>query len=68
MSESDNLTKKCIQKRKEKQLALRSLNYYIEQLKLHYNLTDNDVSSLLKSTIKIKNKSDIMNKLWNIFK
>jgi hypothetical protein len=68
MSDSENVTKKCMQTRKDKQLALRSLNNYIEQLKLHYNLSESDVSNLLKIMLRIKTKSDFVNKLWNIFK
>ncbi|NLF84308.1 MAG: hypothetical protein GX568_10075 [Candidatus Gastranaerophilales bacterium] len=68
MLEPDNITKKCMQKRKDKQLALRSLNNYLEQLKLHYNLNDHDVANLLKIILRVKNKSDFINKLWNMFK
>lgn len=68
MLEPDNITKKCMQKRKDKQLALRSLNNYLEQLKLHYNLNDHDVANLLKIILRVKDKSDFINKLWNMFK
>ena len=70
MSDANHLTKKCINYKKNyrtKQLALKALNNYLEQLKIHYDLKDGDLVKLLKNILKVKNKNNFINKLWNIF-
>ena len=53
---------------RKKQLALKALSNYLEQLKIHYDLNDGDLATLLKNILKIKNKNNFINKVWNIFK
>ena len=71
MADADPLMQKYLNFRKNhtrKQLALKSLNNYISQLKIHYDLNEKDITKILKYILKIKNKDIFINNLWNIFK
>jgi len=71
MSDSNNLTDNCQNQKKiyrKKQLALKSLNNYLDQLKIHYDLTEGDLVVILKLVLRVKNQDTFIKKLWNIFK
>ena len=54
---------------KKKQLALKSVNNYLSQLKMHFELSDNELFDVLKSIIS-KQKTLVISskKWWNFFK
>ena len=52
----------------KKQQALKSLNNYLDQLKIHYDLSEREMVKILELILKIKNKDALIKKLWNIFK
>ena len=74
MYEAECLTqtsKKCvnyIEKCKKRQQALRYLYNYINQLKIHFDLSEKDIIKLLKHILKMKSKNNFFKKIWNIFK
>jgi hypothetical protein len=51
---------------KKKQLALKSLNNYLEQLKIHFDLNDEDIVRILKLYIGKRNNDSFIKKLWHI--
>ncbi|MEI7474603.1 MAG: hypothetical protein WCK67_07455 [bacterium] len=59
----DNIDKKT----KKRNEAGRSLNRYIDQLKFHFELTDNDVLSVLNLIIKNR-KENSSKKWWQLWK
>ncbi|HSA07435.1 MAG TPA: hypothetical protein P5556_09675 [Candidatus Gastranaerophilales bacterium] len=71
MSDFNYSAAKCLNYKKnnrQKQIALKALNNYLDQLKIHYDLTENDLIKILKIVLKIKNKKEFIKNLWNIFK
>ncbi|MFW5804127.1 MAG: hypothetical protein ACOCWG_02730 [bacterium] len=70
MSDFDPVTQRSLKQGKihnKKQLALKALNSYLEQLKIHYDLTEGDLIKILKIVLKIKDKEslgDIFRKLF----
>lgn len=49
------------------QTAKKALESYLEQLKVHYELSDNEIIELLHLSFKSK-KTDSIKRWWNIFK
>ncbi len=71
MSDSNYLTEQCLKYRKnyrKKQLALKALNNYLDQLKIHYDLSEVDLIKILKFVLSVKCKNNFLKKFWNIFK
>ena len=63
------LTQKYLNQRetcRKRQQALKSLYNYINQLKIHFDLNEKDINSLLKHILRIKSKDNFIKKLWNI--
>lgn len=48
--------------------AQKSLNNYLNQLKFHFELNDDEVLKILESTLKSKNNKNFIKKLWHIWK
>lgn len=73
MDDTDCLTqvaKKCLyyrEKGKKRQMALKSTQNYINQLKFHFDLDESDVVKILKQIVREKNKDNFYKKVWNIF-
>lgn len=70
-SDSNYLTEQCHKYKnnyRKKQQALKSLNNYLEQLKIHFDLSETDLIKILKIVLSVKNKNSLIKKLWNIFK
>lgn len=70
MTDSNNLTGHCLNYKKnyrKKQLALKALSNYLDQLKIHYDLTEGDLIKLLKFVLSVKSRDNFFKKLWNIF-
>ena len=53
---------------KKKQSAAKSLNNYIEQLKIHFDLSDRDTINVLEITLKERRNENFIKKWWNILK
>ncbi|MEI8390591.1 MAG: hypothetical protein WCG23_12005 [bacterium] len=53
---------------KKKQNASRSLNNYMEQLKIHFDLNDRDLIKVLEITLKEKRNKNFIKKWWHILK
>lgn len=54
---------------KKKQLALKSINNYLNQLKMHFDLTENELFDILKNIISKQKQLVISSKKWwNFFK
>ncbi|MDD3151052.1 MAG: hypothetical protein PHV68_09520 [Candidatus Gastranaerophilales bacterium] len=53
---------------KNKQNAQKSLNNYIRQLEIHFELSNEDVINMLNSVIKNKKSVEFDKKWWHIFK
>lgn len=53
---------------KKKQSAARSLNIYIDQLKIHFDLNEKDTIKVLEQALKERRKENIIKKLWRILK
>ncbi len=71
MTDNNYLTEQCQKYKKnqqKKQLALKALNNYLEQLKIHYDLSEFDLVKILKFVLRVKRKNSFFKKLWNIFK
>lgn len=71
MSEANNLTNQYLKHKKSyqrKQLAQKSLNNYLEQLRIHYDLTEGDLNKILKLTLSTKTRGNFFKKVWNMFK
>lgn len=52
----------------KKYSAKKSLTNYISQLELHFELSEDDVISILSSVIKTRKNSSPSKKWWYIFK
>jgi len=50
------------------QNAKKSLNNYINQLKLHFDLGDDDLIKVLEFCLKIRKKNNFVKKWWHIWK
>lgn len=53
---------------KKKQNAARSLNNYLDQLKIHFDLNDIDVVKVLELALKERKNDRFIKKWWHIFK
>lgn len=53
---------------KKKQSAAKSLNNYMEQLKIHFDLNDIDVIKVLELALKERRKGIFIKKWWHILK
>ncbi len=66
MGDSDGrtqITKKYInyrEKCKKRHMALKSLCNYINQLKIHFDLNENDIIKILKQILKTKNNDNFI--------
>ncbi len=53
---------------KKRQTALKSLNNYLNQLNIHFDLNDEDVVKILESVIKTRKKNIFKKKWWHLSK
>ncbi len=53
---------------KKKQDAKKSLNNYVNQLKLHFDLNDEEIVRVLEAVLRSKKKNIILKKWWQIWK
>ncbi len=53
---------------KKTQIASKSLNSYLSQLKIHFNLNDEDVVKVLELSLKERKNNTLMKKWWHILK
>ena len=53
---------------KKKQNAAKALNNYMEQLKIHFDLSDNDIIKVLELALKEKRNGIFIKKWWHILK
>lgn len=53
---------------KKKQNAARSLNNYLNQLKIHFDLNDLDIIKVLELALKERKNEIFIKKWWHIFK
>ena len=53
---------------KKKQIAIKSINNYLSQLKLHYELEDSEIANVLKLIILQYQESSNSKKWWEFFK
>lgn len=53
---------------KKKQGAAKSLNNYMEQLKIHFDLSDRDIIKVLELALKEKRNENFIKKWWHILK
>lgn len=53
---------------KKKQTAIKSINNYLSQLKMHYELEDNELAEILKIVILPYKKISSIKKWWKFFK
>ena len=51
---------------KKMQIAAKSLNSYLGQLKIHYNLNEKDVIRVLELSLKEKKNENVIKKWWRI--
>jgi len=64
----NNLNRKCFQNNaKKKQNALKSVYSYLGQLKLHFELSDNEMCDIIKIVAKDYKKSISSKRWWQIF-
>ena len=60
-----NADKKYFQNNiKKKQFAIKSVNNYLNQLKLHYELSEQELFEVLKNIISKQKKLAISSKKW----
>ncbi len=65
----DNFTKEENKKNQNRKSdAKRSLNNYLEQLQMHFDLGDTDVMSILESSLRSKKHNLFLKKWWHIWK
>lgn len=68
MSDSDclaGIAKKCLnyrEKCRKRQLALKSLQNYINQLKIHFDINDRDIVKILKHIVKMEDEDNFIKK------
>lgn len=55
-------------KNKKIQDVKKSLNNYLNQLKIHFDINDEDVLNILESIQKSRKKSNFGNPWWHIWK
>lgn len=48
--------------------AKKSLNNYIEQLQFHFNLSEDELISVLKNVLKARENINSIKKWWQIWK
>ena len=53
---------------KKTQGAAKSLNNYMEQLKIHFDLSDRDIIKVLELALKEKRNESFIKKWWHILK
>jgi len=53
---------------KKKQNAAKSLNNYMEQLKIHFDLSDKDLVKVLELALKEKRNKNFIKKWWHILR
>ena len=53
---------------KKKQNAAKSLNNYIEQLKIHFDLSNDDIIKVLELALKERRNEIFIKKWWHILK
>ena len=52
-----NLFDNLMQKKKTKESIKKRLTSYIEQLKIHFNVSDDDINAIIKGVVKSRSKS-----------
>lgn len=53
---------------KKIQEAKRSLNNYVNQLKMHFNLNEEEVVKILHAVLALKKGNKLIKKWWQIWK
>lgn len=53
---------------RKKQNAARSLNNYLDQLKIHFDLNDRDIIRVLELALKGRKNESFVKKWWHILK
>lgn len=62
-----NKENNCL-KIKKIQNAKKSLNNYINQLKIHFDLNDDEIFSIIKALFESKRNNNLLKKWWQIWK
>jgi len=65
-SETENRFKKIDYKSKND--AKRSLNNYIGQLKIHFELDEDDIIQIMENILKLRKNERLIKKWWHIWK
>jgi|GEM_PF-7094423 hypothetical protein len=58
-----NLFNNIVQNNKNKESIKKCLDAYIEQLKIHFNVSDNDINVIMKNILKARSPK----KIWNFW-
>lgn len=53
---------------KKKQNAVKALNNFLNQLKIHFDFNDNDIIKVLELMLKEKKHENFTKKWWHILK
>lgn len=61
---NSNMFEHIIQKKKDKESINKCLSSYIEQLKIHFNVSDNEINDIIKNILKSRNNKNI----WDFLK
>ena len=68
MDKNTNYDKKYFQNSfKKKQNVLKSINNYLSQLKMHFELSDEDLADIIKTVNSEYKKTISSKKWWQIF-
>lgn len=58
-----NLFNNIVQNNKNKESIKKCFSTYIEQLKIHFNVSDNDIDAIIKNILKTRSQK----KFWNFW-
>ena len=58
-----NLFNNIVQNNKSKESLKKCLSTYIEQLKIHFNVSDSDINVIIKNILKARSQR----KFWNFW-
>jgi len=58
-----NVFNNIVQNNKNKESIKKCLDTYIEQLKIHFNVTDDEINAIIKNILKSRSHK----KLWNFW-
>ncbi len=67
MDKKQNINKKYFSNNNKKRQALKSINNYLTQLKMHFELSNEETFDILKSILAQHKKQIISSKKWWCF-